>query len=253
MKLVSWNVNGIRSVVGKGFLDFFAASTPDILCLQEVRAEAHQANLELPGYHCYWNPAQKKGYSGTAVFSRVQPREVAFGMGRPEHDKEGRLVTLEFDDFFLVNVYTPNSQNDLRRLAYRVEEWDRDFRDYVTGLSQTKPLIFCGDLNVAHTEIDLANPKTNTMSAGFTREERQSFSQTLERGFVDTFRHFNPEPGRYTWWSYRAAARSRNVGWRIDYFCASHAMMPRLKGAAIEDQVLGSDHCPVTLYLHDER
>ena len=248
-QLISWNVNGIRAAIKKGFLDFLAEQDPDILCLQEVKAEQEQAELVLPGYHIYWNSAEKKGYSGTALLTKIKPLQVQYGLGVGEHDQEGRLITAEFQSYYLVNVYTPNSKSGLERLPYRTESWDKAFRSYITELEKTKPVIFCGDLNVAHEEIDLANPKTNRKSAGFTAEERQSFSQHLGAGYIDSFRHFHKEPNRYSWWSYRAGARRRNVGWRIDYFCVSTRLASELVDADILDQVLGSDHCPVTLTL----
>ncbi len=248
-KLVSWNVNGIRAVLQKNFWEFFDTERPDILCLQETKATPEQVDITLPGYHTYWNSAQKKGYSGTAVFTRFAPQRVSYGLGIEKHDQEGRVITCEFDAFFLVNVYTPNAQDDLRRLPYRSEEWDKDFLAYVQKLEAQKPVIFCGDLNVAHKEIDLANPKTNTKSAGFTPEERRGFDRIVEAGYIDSFRYFHPEPHHYTWWSYRTAARQRNVGWRIDYFCVSPKLKEEIKEARILAQVLGSDHCPVTLEL----
>lgn len=250
-KIISWNVNGIRAVMKKGFLDFFQDEMPDILCLQETKAMAEQVDLDLPGYHMWWNSAEKKGYSGTAIFSRFPAINVTYGIGIDKHDKEGRVITAEFDKVFVVTVYTPNSQDDLRRLPYRHQEWDVDFLNYIRALEKIKPVIFCGDLNVAHTEIDLTNPKTNTKSAGFTLEERASFNKIIEAGFVDSFRHFNKDPHHYTWWSYRTAARERNVGWRIDYFCVSGVLVPLLKGAHILPNVHGSDHCPVVVELGD--
>ncbi|MBC7658320.1 MAG: exodeoxyribonuclease III [Chitinophagaceae bacterium] len=250
-KIISWNVNGIRAVMKKGFLDFFQDEMPDILCLQETKAMAEQVDLDLPGYHMWWNSAEKKGYSGTAIFSRFPAINVTYGIGIDKHDKEGRVITAEFDKVFVVTVYTPNSQDDLRRLPYRHQEWDVDFLNYIRALEKIKPVIFCGDLNVAHTEIDLTNPKTNTKSAGFTLEERASFNKIIEAGFVDSFRHFNKDPHHYTWWSYRTAARERNVGWRIDYFCVSGVLVPHLKGAHILPNVHGSDHCPVVVELGD--
>ncbi|MCX6129837.1 MAG: exodeoxyribonuclease III [Proteobacteria bacterium] len=250
-KLISWNVNGLRAVIKKGFEAFVLEENPDIICLQEIKAMADQVDLVLPGYEAYWNSAEKKGYSGTAVFTRIKPLQVSTGLGISKHDKEGRVLTLEFEKAYLVNVYTPNSQNDLRRLPYRSKEWDRDFLSYVKSLELSKPVIFCGDLNVAHKEIDLANPKGNVGNAGFTPEERLGFDNIIAAGFVDTFRHFNQEPKNYSWWSYRTAARERNVGWRIDYFCVSSQLTPYLKSAAILPHVLGSDHCPVRLEVKD--
>jgi len=250
-KLISWNVNGLRAILKKGFMEFFEAEMPDILCLQEVKATEEQVDLDLPGYSVYWNSAQKKGYSGTAIFTSIKPLQVSYGLGHEHHDKEGRVITLEFEKVFLVNVYTPNAQNDLRRLPYRSEQWDRDFLDYLKQLELRKPVIFCGDLNVAHKEIDLANPKTNVGSAGFTPEERRGFDNILAAGFVDSFRHFNQEPHHYSWWSYRTAARERNVGWRIDYFCVSRVLCEHLESAHILPHVLGSDHCPVSILVKD--
>lgn len=244
-------MNGIRAVLKKGFMEFFEGELPDILCLQETKAMQEQVELDLPGYYQYWNSAEKKGYSGTAIFTRFEPLNVSFGLGIEKHDKEGRVITLEFNQCFLVTVYTPNSQDDLRRLPYRHQEWDIDFLNYVNDLQKRKPVIFCGDLNVAHKEVDLANPKTNTKSAGFTPQERTSFDKIIESGFVDSFRHFNQEPQHYTWWSYRTAARERNVGWRIDYFCVSEALVPKLKAASILPGVHGSDHCPVVIEIND--
>lgn len=249
MKLVSWNVNGIRSALKKGFPDFVNEVNADILCLQEVRALPEQVELELPGYELHWNPAQRKGYSGTMFLSRVPFISITRGMGIPEHDSEGRVITAQLPDFFLVNVYTPNSQKGLARLDYRTRQWDTAFLRYVKQLEQGKPVVLCGDLNVAHKEIDLANPKANRRNAGFTDEERASFDDLLDAGFVDTFREFTKEGGHYTWWSHFGRARERNVGWRIDYFCASLSLRPRLKVASILPQVMGSDHCPVVLEL----
>lgn len=223
MKLISWNVNGIRACVQKGFLDFFREADADIFCIQETKMQEGQLELELPGYHQYWNYAVKKGYSGTAVFTKVEPLSVAYGLGIEEHDQEGRVITLEFEDFYLVTVYTPNSQDGLKRLDYRME-WETAFFTYLKGLEAAKPVVFCGDLNVAHKEIDLKNPKTNRKNAGFTDEERARFTELLEGGFIDTFRYFYPDmEGIYSWWSYRFSARAKNAGWRIDYFCVSQA------------------------------
>jgi len=252
MKLVSWNVNGIRACLTKGLADYFERSDAEVLCLQEVKARPEQ--VELPaafeGWHAAWNPAEKPGYSGVACFSRRPPRAVRHGMGLAEHDREGRVVTLDFDDFQLVNVYTPNAQNELRRLDYRLR-WDEAFRAFLGSLRKGgKPVIFCGDLNVAHREIDLARPKQNRRSAGFSDEERASFGQLLDSGFADSFRHLHPDRGgAYSWWSYRAGARGKNVGWRIDYFGVSGELVPSIADATIESEVLGSDHCPVTLTL----
>ena len=250
MKLVSWNVNGIRACVQKGFLDFFQEIDADIFCIQESKMQAGQLDLELDGYHQYWNYAEKKGYSGTAIFTKKEPISVAYGIGVEEHDKEGRVITLEFDDFYMVTVYTPNSQNELARLPYRMT-WEDAFLAYLKKLEETKPVVFCGDLNVAHKEIDLKNPKTNRKNAGFTDEEREKFSVLLEAGFVDTFRHFYPDMENiYSWWSYRAGARPKNVGWRIDYFVVSECMKDRLVDAKILTEIMGSDHCPVLLEMN---
>lgn len=251
-KIISWNVNGIRAVVKKGiFMEFFEEELPDILCLQETKAMESEVELDLPGYKQYWNSAEKKGYSGTAIFTRFDPLKVTYGMGMEKHDKEGRVITAEFEKFFLVTVYTPNSKDDLARLPYRHKEWDIDFLAHMNFLQKIKPVVFCGDLNVAHKEIDLANPKTNTKSAGFTLEERAGFDNIVASGFIDTFRHFNQEPDHYTWWSYRTAARVRNKGWRIDYFCVSQALADKLKSASILANVHGSDHCPVVVELNE--
>jgi len=249
MKLISWNVNGLRAVLGKGFLASVAALDADVICLQETKCQPEQAALELPGYHAYWNAAEKKGYSGTAVFIRQEPLSVRLGMGVEEHDHEGRLITLELEDFFLVNCYTPNSQRDLPRLPYRMR-WEDDFRAYLKGLEADKPVVLCGDLNVAHQEIDLKNPKTNQQNAGFTLEEREKLTLLLQSGFVDTFRHFHPDQtGAYSWWSYMYHAREHNAGWRIDYFLVSKALLPRLQSASIHPEIYGSDHCPVELVM----
>jgi len=256
-KLLSWNVNGLRAVLKKDFAGFLAAEAPDVLCLQETKIPAELcADLAFDGYpHSYWNCAEKRGYSGTAILSRERPLDVRRGLGDRIEDREGRVLTAEYPDFFLVTVYTPNAQNHdengrPRRLDYRTLEWDVAFLDYARELEREKPVIFCGDLNVAHREIDLANPKTNRRNAGFTDEERAGFDAILEAGFVDSFRHFYPEArNRYSWWSYRAGARKRNVGWRIDYFCLSSSLLPRIEDALILDRVEGSDHCPVGLVL----
>lgn len=251
MKLLSWNVNGLRAVIGKNFASFVATEKPDILCLQETKARREQVTLppEMDGYHAFWNSADKPGYSGVAVFTREVPSNVIHGMGIEHHDREGRVLTLEYPDFTLVNVYTPNSQDELRRLPYRME-WDAAFRRHLVTHAERKPVIFCGDLNVAHEEIDLARPKSNRMNPGFSDEERAGFSELLGSGFTDTFRHFHPdEPGHYSWWSYRANARANNVGWRIDYFGVSERFKDRLKSAHILSHVHGSDHCPVELNL----
>lgn len=251
MKLISWNVNGIRSVIGKGFGEFVGKEKPDILCLQETKARPEQVTLplEMAGYNAYWDSAQKPGYSGVAVFSREKPLDIKMGLGMDEHDKEGRVLTLEYKDFILVNVYTPNSQDELRRLPYRLT-WDDAFRRHVAHHATIKPVIFCGDLNVAHEEIDIARPKTNRFSAGFSDEERASFGKLLDAGFTDSFRHFYPDKTEaYSWWSLRGGARGRNVGWRIDYFGVSTPFMKRVKSATILPEVMGSDHCPVGITL----
>lgn len=249
MKLISWNVNGLRACVTKGFEDFFKEIDADIFCIQESKLQEGQINLELPGYHQYWNYAEKKGYSGTAVFTKKEPLSVAYGIGQEKHDREGRVITCEYQEFYLVTVYTPNSQNELARLPYRME-WEMDFLSYLKSLESKKPVVFCGDLNVAHKEIDLKNPKTNRKNAGFSDEEREKFSELLEAGFIDTFRYFYPDQeGIYSWWSYRFKAREKNAGWRIDYFCVSRILEDKLKSAAIHTEVMGSDHCPVELII----
>ncbi len=249
MRLISWNVNGIRACLQKGFLDFFNEIDADVFCLQETKLQAGQHDLELPGYRQYWNYAEKKGYSGTALFTKEEPLSVTYGIGVEEHDREGRVITAEFEDFYVVTVYVPNSQRELTRLAYRME-WEAAFLNYVRELSGKKGVIFCGDLNVAHQEIDLKNPKTNHRNAGFTDEERACFTRVLENGFIDTFRYFYPEvTDAYSWWSYMANARAKNVGWRIDYFVASESLKDRLRDAKIHPLVMGSDHCPVELDL----
>ena len=249
MKFISWNVNGIRACVQKGFMEFFQEIDADIFCIQESKMQAGQLELDTPGYHQYWNYAVKKGYSGTAIFTKKEPLSVANGIGIEEHDQEGRVITLEFEDFYFVTVYTPNSQNELARLDYRMQ-WETDFLAYLKKLEETKPVIFCGDLNVAHKEIDLKNPKTNRKNAGFTDEERAKFTELLEAGFVDTFRHFYPEQENiYSWWSYRFKAREKNAGWRIDYFCVSEVLREKLVDAKIHTEVFGSDHCPVELEI----
>ncbi len=248
MKLLSWNVNGLRSVLGKGFEDYVAAQNPDMICLQEIKATPDQVPAILPGYKAFWNPAVKKGYSGTAIFTKKDPSQVTYGMGFEEHDQEGRIITADMGDFYLVTVYTPNSKRELLRLDYRMK-WDELFLKHVLDLEKIKPVVFCGDLNVAHTEIDLANPKTNRRNAGFTDEERSGFTRIVESGFIDSFRYFNKEPGQYTWWSYMFQARAKNVGWRIDYFCVSPKLEKSLKNAFIHADQTGSDHCPVGISL----
>ena len=249
MKLVSWNVNGIRACVQKGFCDFFNEVDADIFCIQESKLQAGQIELNFEGYEQYWNYAQKKGYSGTAVFTKTKPINVTYGIGMEEHDQEGRVITAEYEKFFLVTVYTPNSQNELARLPYRMT-WEDDFLEYLKRLEESKPVIVCGDLNVAHKEIDLKNPKTNQMNAGFTIEERNKFTELLDQGFIDTFRHFYPDlTDMYSWWSYRFKAREKNAGWRIDYFLASKSLEDKLLSAKIHTEVLGSDHCPVELEI----
>jgi exodeoxyribonuclease-3 len=245
MKFISWNVNGLRACVQKGFLDFFTSIDADFFCIQESKLQAGQIDLDLPGYHQYWNYAEKKGYSGTAIFAKNEPLSVSYGIGIEEHDKEGRVITLEYDNFYLVTCYTPNSQNELKRLPYRMQ-WEDDFREYLKTLDAKKPVVLCGDLNVAHNEIDLKNPKTNRKNAGFSDEERAKMTELLGSGFTDTFRYFYPDAeGIYSWWSYRFKAREKNAGWRIDYFITSKRINDKLKKAAIHTDVLGSDHCPV--------
>ena len=249
MKLISWNVNGLRANVKKGFMDYFLTIDADIFCVQETKLQEGQIDLNLHGYHQYWNYAEKKGYSGTAVYSKVEPISYHYGINIENHDTEGRVITLEYEDFYLVNVYTPNSQNELARIDYRME-WERDFLDYIKSLDEKKPVILCGDLNVAHTEIDLKNPKTNRNNAGFSDEERGKMTELLGSGFVDTFRHFYPETeGTYTWWSYMRNARANNSGWRIDYFIVSERFIDRVKSSEIHSDIMGSDHCPVELIL----
>jgi len=249
MKLVSWNVNGIRAAIGKGLAGYLAEAGADVYCLQEVRALPDQVDLRVPGYEIHWNPAEKKGYSGTMILSRVPLLGVDRGLGVAEHDREGRVTTAELDGAFLVNVYTPNAGRKLERLDYRTREWDPAFRRFVERLRERKPVVFCGDLNVAHREIDLANPARNRGNAGFTDEERATFGELLGAGFVDTFRAFCDEGGHYTWWSYFGRARERNAGWRIDYFCVSESLRPALRGAEIHPEVAGSDHCPISLEI----
>lgn len=246
---ISWNVNGLRAVIKKGFIEWFEAENPDVLCLQEIKAEEHQVDYQFATYHQYWCSAEKKGYSGTLVLSKIKPLSVEYGLGIEDHDKEGRVITVEYQSHFLVNVYTPNSKNELQRLDYRTHTWDRLFLAHLQKLEKTKPVITCGDFNVAHKEIDLKNPKSNKRNAGFTIEERTAFDDYIQAGFIDTFREFNQEPEQYTWWSYRMAARERNVGWRIDYFLISTVLRKRLGGAFILPNILGSDHCPVGIHL----
>jgi len=247
MKLISWNVNGLRACVGKGFTEFLLAENADIFCVQETKLQEGQITLDLPGYHQCWNYAEKKGYSGTAIFSKTEPLSVSYGIGVAEHDHEGRVITLEFPGFYFITVYTPNSQNELARLDYRMC-WEDDFLAYLKKLEEKKPVIFCGDLNVAHKEIDLKNPKTNRKNAGFTDEEREKFSAILSHGYIDTFRYFYPDAEQiYSWWSYRFKAREKNAGWRIDYFVVSADLQDKLEDAKIHTDVLGSDHCPVEL------
>ena len=246
MKLISWNVNGLRAIMGKNFMEFFNEIDADCFCLQETKLQEGQIEMDLPGYYQYWNYAEKKGYSGTAIFTKKEPLSVTYGIGAEEHDHEGRVITLEFEDFYLITVYVPNSQDELKRLDYRMD-WEDAFHSYLKNLEKTKPVIFCGDLNVAHKEIDLKNPKTNRRNAGFTDEERGKMTDLLEDGFIDTFRYFYPEEIVYSWWSYRFRAREKNTGWRIDYFICSEALRDRLKDAKIHTGVMGSDHCPVEL------
>ncbi len=249
MKLISWNVNGLRACVQKGFLDAMNALDADIFCIQESKLQEGQIDLPTPGYRQYWNYAKRKGYSGTAVFSRREPLSVSYGIGIEEHDQEGRVITLEYDTFFLVNVYTPNSGEELARLSYRMQ-WEDAFLAYLKSLEAKKPVVFCGDLNVAHEEIDLKNPKTNHKNAGFTDEERAKCTAMLQAGFIDTFRYFYPDlEGAYSWWSYRFRAREKNAGWRIDYFCVSQSLQEKLQGAKIHPEIFGSDHCPVELTI----
>nr|WP_258558714.1 exodeoxyribonuclease III [Methanococcus maripaludis] len=242
--MLSWNVNGIRACLKNGFMDFLERESPDIMCIQETKVQSGQVQLGLDGYFQYWNYAERKGYSGTAIFTKIKPNNVILGMENSEHNNEGRVITLEFDEYYLVNVYTPNSQRGLTRLEYR-QKWDEDFLNYIKTLETKKPVVFCGDLNVAHKEIDLKNPKTNVKNAGFTPEERSGFDNIVNSGFLDTFREFNKEPDNYSWWSYRFSARAKNIGWRIDYFCISKILRDNLKDAFIMPEVMGSDHCPV--------
>lgn len=249
MKCVSWNVNGLRACVKKGFEDYFYSEDADIFCIQETKLQEGQIDWNPEGYHSYWNYAEKKGYSGTAVFTKKEPVSVTYGLGIEEHDKEGRVITLEYQDFYLITVYTPNSQSELARLEYRMQ-WEDDFLKYMYHLNEQKPVIVCGDLNVAHQEIDLKNPKTNRKNAGFTDEEREKFTKLLEAGYIDSFRYLHPDvTGMYSWWSYRFKAREKNAGWRIDYFVVSEAIKENIKKAEIRTQVMGSDHCPVVLEI----
>ena len=248
-KLISWNVNGLRACVGKGFLNFFREADANVFCIQESKLQEGQIELDLPGYHQYRNYARKKGYSGTAMFTKEEPMSVSYGVGMEEHDTEGRVITAEFPEYYVVTCYTPNSQDGLARLDYRMK-WEDDFLAYLKKLEKNKPVVFCGDLNVAHKEIDLKNPKTNRKNAGFTDEERGKFTDLLAAGFVDTFRYFYPDlEGIYSWWSYRFSARAKNAGWRIDYFCVSESLKDRLVSASIHNTVMGSDHCPVELVI----
>lgn len=247
MKLVSWNVNGLRACLGKGFLDAFSSLDADIFSIQETKMQPDQAELDLPGYKQYWNSAEKKGYSGTAVFTRLEPLNVTYGIGSEEHDREGRAITLEFEDFYLVNCYVPNAQRELTRLDWRME-WEDALREYLLGLDRKKPVIYCGDLNVAHQEIDLKNAKSNRGNAGFTDEERSKLTELLEAGFVDSFRHLYPDKtGAYSWWSYMFHAREKNAGWRIDYFLVSRSIADKINDSVIHPEIMGSDHCPVEL------
>ena len=248
MRFVSWNVNGLRACVGKGFEESFSKLDADFFCLQETKMQADQLDLQFPGYESFWNFADKKGYSGTAIYTRQKPIQVTYGIGIDEHDHEGRVITMEMEDFYLITCYTPNSQDGLRRLDYRMK-WEDDFMDYLKRLDAVKPIILCGDLNVAHEEIDLKNPKTNRKNAGFTDEERAKMTRLLSNGFIDSFRQLYPEQVTYSWWSYRFRAREKNAGWRIDYFIVSERLLPRIKDAKIHTEILGSDHCPVELEL----
>ncbi len=248
MKFISWNVNGLRAVMGKGFLDIFNELDADIFCLQETKLQEGQIEMDLPGYRQYWNYAEKKGYSGTAIFTKKEPLSVTYGIGVDEHDHEGRVITLEYEDFYFITVYVPNSQDELKRLDYRMR-WEDDWHRYIKSLEKKKPVIYCGDLNVAHKEIDLKNPTANHHNAGFTDEERGKLSALLDDGMIDTFRLFYPDTVTYSWWSYRFKARERNAGWRIDYFLVSEALKPRLRDAKIHTEIYGSDHCPVELEI----
>lgn len=249
MKLISWNVNGIRACVNKGFVDFFKQIDADIFCIQETKCQKDQIELEFEGYESFWNSAEKKGYSGTCIFTKEKPLTVKYGIGIEEHDKEGRVITLEFDKFYMVNIYTPNSKRELERLNYRMT-WEDEIRKYLLNLNKTKPVIMCGDLNVAHKEIDLKNPKTNRHNAGFTDEERGKMTELLDAGFTDTFRYIYPDKeNEYSWWSYMGKAREKNIGWRIDYFIVSNDIAKNIKGASIHQEIFGSDHCPVELII----
>ena len=248
IRLISWNVNGLRACVGQGFEDLFRELDADFFCLQETKMQAGQLDLQFDGYHSFWNYADKKGYSGTAIYTRHEPLSVAYGIGIDEHDHEGRVITLEMPQFYLVTVYTPNSQDELRRLDYRMQ-WERDFQDYLLRLNARKPVVVCGDMNVAHEEIDLKNPKTNRRNAGFTDEEREAMTRLLDSGFVDTFRRLHPDEVTYSWWSYRFRAREKNTGWRIDYVLVSESLVPQVAEAKIHTQIMGSDHCPVEVDL----
>ena len=252
MKLISWNVNGLRAAINKGFMDFFKQIDADIFCIQETKMQEGQAELILEGYYQYWNSAIKKGYSGTAIFTKIKPISVSYGIGIEKHDQEGRIITLEFEEFYMVNCYTPNSKRELERLEYRIE-WEDEIRKYLLALNNKKPVIYCGDLNVAHEEIDLKNPKTNHHNAGFTDEERSKMTELLNSGFTDTFRYLYPEKeNAYTWWSYMMKAREKNVGWRIDYFIVSNSIKEKIKEAKIHSEIMGSDHCPVELEIDVE-
>ena len=250
MKLISWNVNGIRACLNKGFKDFFENTKADIFCIQETKCQDGQVELEFDGYKSYWNSAEKRGYSGTAIFTKLNPKKVTYGIGIEEHDKEGRVITLEFENFYMVNIYTPNSKRELERLDYR-QTWEDEIRNYLLKLNEIKPVIMCGDLNVAHEEIDLKNPKTNKHNAGFTDEERNKMTELLNSGFIDTFRYKYPEKIEYTWWSYMGKAREKNIGWRIDYFLISNSIKHKIKDAKIHNEILGSDHCPVELEINN--
>ena len=244
MKIISWNVNGFRACLNKGFAEFFAETDADVFCIQETKMQPDQADFDAPGYHQYWYSADKKGYSGTAVFTKKEPLSVSYGLGMAEHDTEGRVITLEFEEFYLLCVYTPNAQRELKRLDYRMQ-WEDDLRAYICRLDQRKAIVYCGDLNVSHQEIDIKNPKTNHFSAGFSDEERQKFTDLLAAGFADTFRTLYPDKVQYSWWSYMYHAREKNVGWRLDYFVVSERLMPRIKDSFILSDVMGSDHCPI--------